>query len=38
MTLFVDALESGKGQVPADRQPGKRGLAPAEIRTTQITE
>jgi triphosphoribosyl-dephospho-CoA synthase len=38
MTLFVDALESGKGQVPADRQPGKRGLAPAEIRMTQITE
>jgi triphosphoribosyl-dephospho-CoA synthase len=26
MTLFVDALESGKGQVPPDRQPGKRGL------------
>jgi triphosphoribosyl-dephospho-CoA synthase len=38
MTLFVDALESGKGQVPADRQPGRRGLAPAEIRMTQITE
>jgi triphosphoribosyl-dephospho-CoA synthase len=38
MTLFVDALESGEGQVPADRQPGRRGLAPAEIRMTQITE
>ena len=38
MTLFVDALEPGKGQLPADRQRGRRGLAPAEVSMIQITE